>query len=512
MREKRTARMVIQHEVLMVNKEKQIKNALIYTVPKVITGFLPVITLPIFTRILTINDYGVFALAEIYAIFISGVVNFGLTASYERNFFQYTDKEKSAELLYSTLVFVLTVFSVAVAVTYVFKAPIARILIGSAEHSNLLFWVFLSRTVMSFKQYFLIYFKNTERAKDFVVYTLDETLLGVVASLFFVVYLKSGIIGLAWGQFLASAIILSVLIGKFIKVMPPCFGWEVLKDSLKISLPLTPRIFIGVVSTQFNKYVLKLLNTLGGVGVFSIAQRIASASFVFMTAFQNVFNPHIYKKMFNAGPSAGKEIGKYLTPFVYFSVFICLVISLFSEEIVFLLTGPSFHSAAPLISILSMYYGLLFFGKINGTQLIYKRKTLITSILTIMDIAAGIAIGIVLITKFGVIGAAWATLVSSLITGTITFIISQRYFRIEWEAKKIVTIFGIFCGSSLLVLFTINSYTYYPLHVVLKLFCVSGFIFLGMRLHILTSKNLKLLWDIGTFKKSKIAINNEFAD
>ncbi len=486
----------------MINKEKQIKNSLIYISPKIITGFLPIITLPIFTRILSLADYGVYGLAEIYAVFLSGIINFGLTASYERNFFQYSETKKSAQLLYSTLAFILVVFLSAVAVTYIFRKPIARGLIGSEKYNSLLFWVFLSTVVMSFKQYFLIYFKNTERAKDFVVYTLDETLLGVAVSLFFVVHLRSGIIGLAWGQCFASFVVLSVLIARFIKIMPLCFDWEVLKDSLKISLPLTPRIFMGVISTQFNKYILKLLNTVGGVGVFSIAQRIANVSFIFMTAIQNVFNPQVYKKMFSSELTAGKEIGKYLTPFVFFSIFVCLLISLFSEEAVRLLTGPSFYSAAPIVTILSMYYGFLFFGKINGTQLIYKKKTIATSIFTILDIGVGVAISIPFIKKFGVIGAAWATFLGSLVTGTLAFIISQRYFCIQWEVKKIVAIFSVFCLSSLLVLFAMNGFVGYQVSLILKFCCIFVYLYLGMKLHIINKQNFKLLWDIVTSKKT----------
>lgn len=487
----------------MINKEKQIQNSLLYILPSIVNGFLPILTLPIFTRVLTIRDYGVYALAEIYAIFVSGIVNFGLTASYERNFFQYTDKDKSFELLYSILTFVLAVFSAALLATYILKAHIAKIFIGSAEYSSLLFWVFISRIIVSFKQYFLIYFKNTEKAKDFVVYTLDETFIAIVLSLFFVVYLKSGIIGMAWGQCIASVVILSFLIKRFLKLLPFCFGWEVLRDALKISLPLTPRIFLGVISTQLNKYILNLLSTLGGVGVFSIAQKIGNATFVFMTAIQNVFNPQVYKKMFSAELSAGRQIGEYLTPFAYFSIFICLFVSLFSEEAVRLLTGPSFYAAAPIVSILSMYYGFLFFGKISGIQLIFKKKTLLTSVITILDIAISVAIAIPFIRRFGVTGAAWATFLGSIITGSITFFISQHYFHIQWEAKKITAIFGIFCISTFFALFMMSIPVAYPVSFVLKLFCVAAYLSLGARLRIINSQNLKLLWNMATFKKSE---------
>jgi len=494
------------------SKHKQIKNGFFYILPSIVNGFLPIITLPVFTRVLTVNDYGVYALAGIYAILLSGIVNFGLTASYERNFFQYKDKRKSSELLYSTLTFVMLGFLVTLVFTLLFKDFLARVFIGSAEYGGLLFWVFLATVFMSFKQYFLIYFKNTENAKDFIFYTLDETLIGVVLSLFFVVFLKTGIIGLAWGQCFASIVILSFLILRFLKVMPFYFNWGVLKDSLKISFPLTPRIFLGVISTQLNKYILNLLNTLGGVGIFSIAQKIGNVTFVFMTAVQNVFNPQVYKIMFSSESSAGKEIGEYLTPFVYLSIFTCMLVSLFSHEAVRVFTGPSFYACAPVVSILSMYYGFLFFGKINGIQLIFKKKTFITSMLTFLDIGVGIAISIPFIRKFGVMGAAWATLLGSLVTGYVAFLISQHYFHIQWEVKKVAAIFSVFCISSLLTLFVIGGYFPYLLSIILRLVCFAVYIYLGVRLRVITSQNLKLLWNIATFKKSSVELNIEIID
>ncbi len=69
----------------MTNKEQQIKNSFIYFLPVISGTVLPFSALSIFTRILTREDYGVLALAQIYAIFVSGMANFGMTAAYDRN-------------------------------------------------------------------------------------------------------------------------------------------------------------------------------------------------------------------------------------------------------------------------------------------------------------------------------------------------------------------------------------------------------------------------------------------
>ena len=98
---------------------------------------------------------------------------------------------------------------------------------------------------MGLKTYYLTYFKNTENAKAFVWYTIDESVMGVLLSLFMVAYLRIGVIGLIWGQLLASLAIFMILSYRFVKVLPVSFSQDALKDSLKLSLPLTPRIFLA---------------------------------------------------------------------------------------------------------------------------------------------------------------------------------------------------------------------------------------------------------------------------
>lgn len=230
-------------ENYMISKEKQIKNTFIYLLPVIVGNLIPILTLPIFTRILTKEDYGVWALAQVYAIFVNGVANFGLTIGYERNFFERKETKNVAGLLYSTLMFVIVAFIVCGFFTYLFKNQLSRLIIGSSDHANILFWSYFTTGIVGLKIYYLTYFKNTENAKAVVWYTIDESLLGVLFSLFMVAYLRIGVIGLIWGQLLASCIIFSILSFRFIRFLPVSFDREALRDSLKISLPLTPRIF-----------------------------------------------------------------------------------------------------------------------------------------------------------------------------------------------------------------------------------------------------------------------------
>lgn len=478
-------------------KEQQIKNSLIYLLPLIVGNLFPFITLPIFTRILTKEDYGVLALAQIYAIIINGLANFGMRSAYQRNYFQYrTNQQDSSKLLYSILFFVILNFLFLISLTFVFKGTISKIIIGSVKHEEILFWAVCAQFSIGLSHYYLTYFKNSETAKKFVAYTIGNSLIYFIVSFFLVVYLRIGVIGIIYGQLSAGAIIFCLLTYKFIAFLKPSLSKRIFIESLKISYPLTPRIFLGVISTQFDKYMIGLLATVGGVGIYSIGQNFSYIIFNFTTSIQNVFSPQVFKKMFDMKDRGGRSIGKYLTPFVYISIFIALSIALFSEEVITIMTPPSFHGAIAITIILSMYYGFLIFGKLNSHQLLFMKKTYITSILTMLSIGINIGLNIPFILKWGAVGAACATLLAGLISGAISFAVAQYHYQIVWEYKKIGTIFLLFFLSSTLILILRESNISYPIRLCVKSISLAIYIIIGIKIMVLTKENCRIIKDM----------------
>jgi O-antigen/teichoic acid export membrane protein len=475
----------------MSNKERQIKNSFIYLLPTATGAFLNVATLAIFTRILTKEDYGFLALAHVYGFFVTGLFNFGLLSIYERNFFECRDNKKTAELLYSILLFVLAGFFISAILTYIFKSPLSKLIIGTSEQADLLFWVLCSTGIMSFKQYYLTYFKNMENAKSFVWYAINASILSVAMSLFLVVYMRVGVLGLVLGQMLSSLVILFALTLIFLKTVPIAFSFNILKGSLKLSYPLTPSLMFKIVANQFDKYIIGLLGTVGGVGIYSIGQSIANVVFICMTAIQNVFSPQVYKRMFELGEDGGKAVGKYLTPFAYVSIAIAIIIALFAEEIVSLLAPKRYHGVTDIVIILSMLYGSYFFGK--QPQLIYMKKTHISSMLSIFTAILNIVINIPFIIMWGTIGAAWGTLTAGLISGAISFAISQKYYEIKWEYVKICAIFLTFFASAMLMIVLRDFNADYATRLTFKGISIGVYIYLGIKFNVITMDNYRLI-------------------
>lgn len=476
----------------MASKEQQIKNSFIYLLPMIAGNILPIIIIFVFTRILTKEDFGVLALAQIYALFVTGLANFGMTVVYDRNYFQYRENcQKTAQLLYSTLFFVTVNFLLFAIITYLFRGILSKLIIGSAEFGDILFWAFCGQFFYTVINYYLAYFKNSEIAKNFAFYKVGCIFLNLIIALLLVAWLDVGVIGLVYAQFFAGVITFGILSYKFITILPPSFNKTILYESLKIGYPLTPSIFFGVIGTQFDKYMIGLLKSVGGVGIYSIGQQVANVIFIYMTAIQNVFSPEVYRRMFDLGEKGGDAVGKYLTPFVYVSISLALMISLFSEEVISCLTPQSYHQAIDVVIILSMFYGSLFFGK--QPQLIFAKKTYISTLLHMVSIALNILINIPFIMRWGMIGAAWATLLAGLISGLILFFVSQHYYEIKWEYKKIGIIYLIFFASSIILLLMRNFFIAYEFRLIVKCSLTFFYIYLGIKLKIITMGNYTLI-------------------
>jgi hypothetical protein len=86
--------------------------------------------------------------------------------------------------------------------------------------------------------------------------------------------------------------------------------------------------------------------------------------------------------------------------------------------------------------------------------------------------------------------------VAGLISGAVAFAVSQRYYEIRWEYGKIAAIFLIFFGSAMIVIFLRYLGISYEMRAVFKFISLACYVYLGMKLNIITRQNFYLLKDI----------------
>ncbi|MCR4337875.1 MAG: oligosaccharide flippase family protein [Candidatus Omnitrophica bacterium] len=478
----------------MTSKEQQVKNSFLYLLPALIDNLLPFLTLPIFSRILRPEDYGILALAVVFGTFGCSLANLALLNIYDRNFFQYrNDLHHSGRLLFSVVSFVAVNSFFLILLASFFQHPLSLLFTKSSEYGFILILTLAAECSLALRQYYLFYFKNHEDARVYIKNYLMSSLTTFVLSLVFVAGLRVGVIGLVYARLIGNIVALISLHRQVIRLCPFSVDRSMMWNTFKDSLPLSPPIFYGTISRHFDKYMVGLLSTMGGVGIYSIGQKMSYMVFVYMSSLQNVFQPQVYKRLFDLKENAAQAVGQYLTPFIYLSILIGLVVALFAEEVIWLLTPPEYHGAITIVMILAMYYGFLFWGKINSVQLLFKKKTALISLLTFVTLVLNILLGIPMIRLWGASGAAWNMFLVGLLSGGITMILAQKSCWIQWEIKKVVTIYLVFFGSALLAIFLREWHVAYVFRLVSKALCLLIYFYLGRRWGIFSRENFYLI-------------------
>jgi O-antigen/teichoic acid export membrane protein len=426
-------------------------STLWYFVPTLVGAVLPLLTLPLITHVLTPAEYGAWVLAAVYGIFLSGLGNLGLTVAYDRNFFEFTDPRKNAALLWGTTLLVSSLLAVLIGISWIGRDVVAVQLLRLPGYGALVAWTTTAIGVGSLKQYFLLYFRNTGEARLYALFSIDESVLSALLTVAFVFILQVGPVGLAWGPLVASSLVLITLLRTVSRRVPPELHPEPILASLRLSYPLLPRIVLGVVGTQFDKWIVGVLGGAGSAGIYAIGQKLANVVFLVATALENKFQPRTYQLLFEGAAGAGARVGRLLTPYAYLIVGCGLILSLFAAEAVSLLTSPEYAAAAAVCYILVPHYAMMFFGK--QPQLIFAKRTGTLSALSIVSMGVTIVITTLAAQAGGVLGAAFGALVGGGL-GLIAFVwLSQRAFRIDFEKGKLFQYYGILavaCGGLLL--------------------------------------------------------------
>ena len=466
------------------------RDTLVYSAPVVVSTIVPILTIPIVTRILSPNEFGLWGLSNAFGLFVTGLANLGLPIGYDRNFYDADTPAKESTLLYSVVGFV-TAVTVAVGIVIaIFGDQLSRWILQTPGRSSLLVISYTAAGLSSIKVYFLTNFRNHGAAKNYIRYNIDETILAAVASVLMLAVFHLGVEGYAFGYLLATGSVTCFLVAGFTRRMAPTFDKKVLADTLKLSLPLAPRVLLGGLGAQFDKYLLGLLGSPAAVGVYTLGQRVGQLGASYMGALQNVYLPRVYRHMFS-GPAEGGTISAYLLPFFYFSVAISLLTVLFAEEAVTLLAPGAYRQAATVAILFALYSGGTFFGR--QPQLQFGKRTGVVGFLSFLSFGLTVVMVILGASWWGAVGAAFGVLASSALVAWTSLVLGQRVYKIEYDWRKYGGMLLFLAASAMAVEVVRWANWPYPLRLVLKLTLLLVFLGIGARWRIITRERIRSL-------------------
>ena len=413
------------------------KHSSIYALGGVLTRLTAFLLLPVYTRYLTPFDYGVAELTGFSTQIIGILIATSISTSIMRIYFTY-DNESDRNEVVSTAMYTLVLAGLLLLVIVYFAArPISKLILDDSSLYYLLWISFASMWVSSINNITSIYLRATQQSVKVVGFAMIRLLASIGINLYLVVSLKMGVTGVLLAGLLSEVFIF------LIRSVPllPMFGFRIsqtkLRKMLRFGLPLIPAELCQIIVNLSDRYFIRNFMTISDAGIYSMGYRFSVLpSWVVGQAFNNTWQPRrleIFKQ-----ENASHIFSQVFTYFMAMMILSCLGIAVLIDEVLILVVDPNFWNASevvPLLVLANLLFGLP--GQF-AIGLIIAEKTKYIAYINAWTALIVLLCNYILISRFGLFGAAYATIIASAFKAVATYIYGQRFFKINYQRGRLL--------------------------------------------------------------------------
>lgn len=412
------------------------KDSAIYGAANAGTAVLALLLVPIYTHKLTTSEFGAYSLvAMIYSLF-SIVADCGLSSSIARYYFNESAPPDRIATYRSRLLStsLLTTAGISLALSllcYGFADFVSRYAFGVSMYGPWLRIVAVTLFLRSLTIAPMVYLRVGERPVAYGMLTVFQMSLFLVFNFVFVVILDWGVSGILYSQLASTTgwALCALGVASNLGGGRPSLG--IAKDLLKLGLPLLPALPLMWIIELSDRYMVEHYASTAEVGLYSLGYRFGFVMTFPVMALALGWTP-LSMRIFERSDS-GTIYARVTSLYLAGAGLIWLVMSLFSSEMVALLSAKEFHGAARYIPPVAFAYLLYGFYILSSTGLGLVKRNAPISWATLIAAAANIGLNIWLIPRFGALAAACTTIVSYAILAGGCLIFAQRLYPIPFR-------------------------------------------------------------------------------
>jgi len=396
--------------------------------------------IPLYTKFLGTEGYGALEILNMFGAISLTLFNLGLPSAIVKSFHQDCHSESDRRAVFSTSLFLLLPILVTGCTLILFFAPwFSYQLFGNPEMLNLLrisaLWIFLS----TLSSLFLALIRARQEALIHTMLSLTEFLSLVLLNIYFVMFMGLGVEGILWGGALSSGLLVLLSIPILRGRITLQFKKSMAAPLLTFGLYLVPSALAVWVVNLSDRYFLRLLWDIEEVGVYSLGYKFGMIIDVLVVwPFQLAWAPFAFSISENSNHR--DVFARVLTYLLVILIFGVLTIALVSRPIINLVATEQFSSASRVVPLILLSY--LFNGVVYcvapGIHL--KTKTKVLSLFVGLTAVINILLNLLLIPRFGMMGAASATALSFFSLALITFLFSNHVYPVNYEYSRIAKV------------------------------------------------------------------------
>jgi len=407
----RAARAAIVEILQLLRRSTVAKSGMWYLVGDLMLKGMGIVTIPIFTRIMTVEDFGIISAYTTLVGLMTVVTGMDIHASIGRAHLDY--RERLGDYLSSILALSGVCFVTVFAVVAVMDDRLS----AWTDLPHHLVRLSVVHGYSSFVVLFLSYvclFEERYRART--VMSVCVAVAQVVISVIVISLLDDHkYMGRIVGQL---APLLLVVVAAFYVMIDRRHGarrvfWpRAWRYALVFGVPLAAHDLGGTVLQQFDRLMIQSMVGAEETGLYSYAYNVAMLAGVVLGAVNSAWVPWFYRTLDSGGATSIRALARFL-----FRGFVVLTAGLtcLGPELARLLAPESFLGAVRVIGVVSLGYLFQYMYTFYINFELYYKRTVAISIGTAIAGAVNIGLNLLLIRRFGYEVACWTAVVSYMV-------------------------------------------------------------------------------------------------
>lgn len=399
-----------------------IDNFLVYGLGSVIAKIIPLVMLPIITRLIPDPAfYGLFDLSNTIISFGTSIAILGMYDAMFRYFFEKKDVAYRRDICSTTLMFTVCTSVVVFLLMVIFCEELAEYVFSDTQYGILVYLTAIATLIGATNGIISAPTRMQNQRKIFLITNTISPILGYAVS---IPLLLQGyyLIALPLAGIISSAVIelaFAWLNRSFFSIHG--FRMEYLRQLLVIALPLAPTFFVYWIFNSSDRLMITKLIGVEATGIYSIGSKLGLASQLIYQAFAGGWQYFAFSTMNEANQvKSNSLVFEYLGLVSFIScMFICAICKVFYE---ILFTGDYVQGyiVSPYLFLAPL---LLMLYQVASNQLLVIKKTLPGALILFIGALSNVGLNFLLIPTMGVEGAGLATLLGYVISVVLVVIL-----------------------------------------------------------------------------------------
>ncbi len=430
------------------SNKKALKSGVWYTVSNFFLRSIGFITTPIFTRLLTKEDFGAFnnftSWISIATVFVTLNLESTLISA------RYDYKEKFDKYILSILTLSSFACLIWIAVANFFSSFFVKFLSMNIQHVNVMFlYLMFFPAIQMFQTRERYYFEYRKTVITSIMLSVGTAVLSVIL----VIIMNNKLAGRVAGYVLPTAVLGFFLYIYFIRKGGGVnfLHW---KYAIPICLPYIPHLLSLNLLNSMDRVMITRFCGEADTALYSLAYNCGYIITILMGSINNAFAPWLGEKI---ALNQRSEIRKFSKIYILAFFLLAFGVMLIAPEILLILGGKSYLEAVYVITPVAMgcVCQFLYTMFVNIEQ--FKKKTVGMAVASMIAACVNLILNYIFIPRIGYLAAAYTTLVGYVcLLGIHMYLVKRLGLQDVYSYKfvLIVLIVGICITIAVSILYS----------------------------------------------------------